>query len=62
MNAQLGLELGEVSQMEFEFEFLFQPGLKITFELECEYDVDLALNCCFGTTASGGLRACGEGF
>ena len=26
--------------MEFEFEFLFQPGLKFTFELECEFDLD----------------------
>ena len=41
MNAQLGLEFGEVSKMEFEFEFLFQPGLKFTFELEFEFELDL---------------------
>ena len=41
MNAQLGLEFGEVSKMEFEFEFLFQPGLKFTFELEFEFDFEL---------------------
>ena len=38
MNAQLGLEFGEVSKMEFEFEFLFQPGLKFTFELEFDFE------------------------
>ena len=26
--------------MEFESEFLFQPGLKFTFELECEFEFD----------------------
>ena len=26
--------------MEFEFEFLFQPGLKFTFELEFEFELD----------------------
>ena len=26
--------------MEFEFEFLFQPGLKFTFKLEFEFEVD----------------------
>ena len=26
--------------MKFEFEFLFQPGLKFTFELECEFAFD----------------------
>ena len=26
--------------MEFESEFLFQPGLKFTFELECDLDFD----------------------
>ena len=26
--------------MEFQFEFLFQPGLKFAFELECEFDLD----------------------
>ena len=36
--AQLGLEFGGVSKIEFEFEFLFQPWLKFTFELECEFD------------------------
>ena len=41
MNAQLGLEFGEVPKMEFEFEFLFQPGLKFTFELEFEFDFEL---------------------
>ena len=41
MNAQLGLELGEVSKMEFEFEFLFPPGLKFTVELEFEFDFEL---------------------
>ena len=41
MNAQLGLEFGEVSVMELEFEFLFQPGLKFTFELEFELDFEL---------------------
>ena len=39
--AQLGLEFGEVSKMEFEFEFLFQPGLKFTFDLEFELDFEL---------------------
>ena len=41
MNAQLGLELGEVSQMEFEFEFLFLPGCKFAFDLEFEIDFEL---------------------
>ena len=41
MNAQLGLEFGEVSKMEFESEFLFQSGLKFTFELEFELDFEL---------------------
>ena len=36
--AQLGLEFGGVSKIEFEFEFLFRPWLKFTFELECEFD------------------------
>ena len=27
--------------MEFEFEFLFQPGLKVTFEVEFEFDFQL---------------------
>ena len=27
--------------MEIEFEFLFQPGLKFTFELEFEFDLEL---------------------
>ena len=39
--AQLGLEFGGVSKMEFEFEFLFQPGLKFTFELEFEFAFEL---------------------
>ena len=26
--------------MESEFEFLFQPGVRFTFELECEFDLD----------------------
>ena len=38
--AQLGLEFGGVSKMEFEFEFLFRPGLKFAFELECEFEFD----------------------
>ena len=29
-----------MSKMEFEFEFLFQPGLKFTFELEFEFEFD----------------------
>ena len=41
MNAQLGLEFGEVSKMESEFEFLFQPGLKFTFDLEFALDFEL---------------------
>ncbi len=41
--AQLGLEFGGVSKMDFEFEFLFQPGLKRTFELEFEFDFELEL-------------------
>ena len=41
MNPQLGLEVVEVSKMEFEFEFLFQPGLKVTFEVEFEFDFEL---------------------
>ena len=36
--AQLGLEFGGVSKMEFEFEFLFQSGLKPTFKLEFEFE------------------------
>ena len=32
------MEFGGVSKIEFEFEFLFQPWLKFTFELECEFD------------------------
>ena len=38
--AQLGLEFGGVSEMEFEFELLFQPGLKFTFKLEFEFEFD----------------------
>ena len=29
--------------MEFEFELLFQPGLKFTFELEFEFEFDFEL-------------------
>ena len=29
-----------MSKMEFEFEFLFQPGLKFTFELEFKFEFD----------------------
>ncbi len=36
--AQFGLELGGVSKMEFEIEFLFQPGLNFTFELEFGFE------------------------
>ena len=32
------MEFGGVSKIEFEFEFLFQPWLKFTVELECEFD------------------------
>ena len=53
MNAQLGLEFGEVSTMEFEFEFLFQPGLKFTFELEFELDFELKSEFAFEVARSG---------
>ena len=32
----------EVSKMEFEFEFLLQPGLKFTFELKSEFAFEVA--------------------
>ena len=39
--AQLALEFGGVSKMEFEFEFefLFRPGLKLTFEFEFDFEL-----------------------
>ena len=37
------MEFIGVSKMEFEFEFLFQPGLKFTFELEFELEFDFEL-------------------
>ena len=40
--AQLGLEFGGVSKMEFEFdfEFLFPSGLQFTFKLEFEFEFE----------------------
>ncbi len=35
------MEFGSVSKMGFEFEFLFQPGIMFTVELEFEFEFDL---------------------
>ena len=37
-----------MSKMEFEFEFLFQPGLKFTIELEFEFGLELKSEFEFG--------------